>query len=474
MTRSYLQETTMLELLLTQTKYDYSPNSLSMGSSKEIVVRCDYCNSVVVKKYKDYCKQRSSIDKDSCGNTKCKYKKRTEISEALYNCSNSAQREEVKEKIRQKNTKRLQSEDFKKEAKITNMAKYGSENAMRSQSIKDKQKITLQNKYGVDNIMKYADTAKIAAQKMRQTKITNGTILVYDGKTRPEIAEEIGFSRSHFGKLVVKYGLEEAMKMTPKQSSLEKQFKDILQEQNIKYDTQFRVSGKIADFRIEDLLIETDGLYWHSDAAKLDKDYHIDKKIAYTNAGYTSLFFREDEIRDKAKIVKSILLHKLNKSIRVFARKCSITILSNKEADLFFEQNHLMGKGRGTCFALKIEDKILAGLRMKRIKKDEYEISRFCCLNNHNVIGGFSKLLKHSINELKPSNIITFIDQRYSNNTANYLIELGFKYIHTYPSFKWTDGYQVFHRLKFPKNTGYEKGLFKIWDCGQAKWSLPI
>ena len=155
----------MLELSLTQAKYDYYPDSLSVGSSKEVLVRCDYCNSVVVKKYKDYYKQRSSIDKDSCGNTKCKYKKRAEISESLYNCSNSAQREEVKEKIRQKNTKRLQSEDFKKEAKLTNIAKYGFENAMGSQSIKDKQKITLQNKYGVDNIMKYADTAKIAAQK---------------------------------------------------------------------------------------------------------------------------------------------------------------------------------------------------------------------------------------------------------------------------------------------------------------------
>ena len=25
-------------------------------------------------------------------------------------------------------------------------------------------------------------------------------------------------------------------------------------------------------------------------------------------------------------------------------------------------------------------------------------------------------------------------------------------------------------RDKFPSNTGYEQGMNKIWDCGQAKW----
>jgi hypothetical protein len=51
---------------------------------------------------------------------------------------------------------------------------------------------------------------------------------------------------------------------------------------------------------------------------------------------------------------------------------------------------------------------------------------------------------------------------------------LGFNYVHIYPSFRWTDGFQTFHRLKFPGNSGYDKDLFKIYDCGQAKYLLNL
>jgi hypothetical protein len=63
---------------------------------------------------------------------------------------------------------------------------------------------------------------------------------------------------------------------------------------------------------------------------------------------------------------------------------------------------------------------------------------------------------------------MTFIDLRYGD--GSYLSDLGFKYNHTYPSFKWTDGQITLNRLRFPGNSGYDHGLFKIWDCGQAKW----
>ena len=37
-------------------------------------------------------------------------------------------------------------------------------------------------------------------------------------------------------------------------------------------------------------------------------------------------------------------------------------------------------------------------------------------------------------------------------------------------SFKWPDFKNTYHRLNFRGNTGYDKKLRKIWDCGQAKW----
>lgn len=460
----------MINYDLTEKTYGYKIEYLSNGSSKNVCVDCDYCGELTTKTYKAYNNQRNIIQKDSCGKLSCKYKKREDISISLYGVKNSAQRPEIKNKIRDTNIDRLKSEAFKQQSRATNLEKYGNENIMKIQKFRDKQKNTLIDKYGVDNIMKDGNISKKASAKMKQTKISKGLIRIYEGKTRPEIATEKGFSRSHFGKLVTKYGIEEAMQMEPYKSSLEKYFASFLQEYNIEYTSQKRIGSKIADFCIKNLIIEIDGLYWHSDYAKTDQLYHINKKQTYSDNNYSSLFFREDELRDKFDIIKSIVLNKLNKSQRIYARKCIVSQLDNQQADLFFETNHLMGKGRGKTYCLLYENKIVCCMRLKRLKNKEYEISRFCNINYHTVVGGFDKLLKVAVNDLKPTSIITFIDQRYGE--GKYLSSLGFRYVHSYPSFRWTDGFESFHRLKFPGNSGYNKGLFKIWDCGQAKWII--
>ena len=86
----------------------------------------------------------------------------------------------------------------------------------------------------------------------------------------------------------------------------------------------------------------------------------------------------------------------------------------------------------------------------------------------YSIPGGFSKLLKAFELEHSPESIITFIDKRYGS--GEYLANLDFSFKSCYKSFKWTDNQSTFHRMKFPSNTGYEHGMNKIWDCGQAKW----
>jgi hypothetical protein len=131
-----------------------------------------------------------------------------------------------------------------------------------------------------------------------------------------------------------------------------------------------------------------------------------------------------------------------------------------------------MGKGRGATYILTFKDEIVAALRLKRVKNNDYEISRFCNKKFNSVVGSFSKLLKAAQQDKKPDSIMTFIDRRYGK--GSYLKNLGFDYVHTYPSFRWTDGFITFHRLKFPGNSGYDNNLFKIYDCGQAKWMLKV
>ena len=172
----------MIDSELTKEKNGYRSEDLSIGSSRNVYVKCDYCNEYTIKTYKAYIKQRDPVAKDSCGKLECKYKKREDISLAKYGVKNSAQRQEVRNKIRDTNIDRLQSKEFKQQIKKTNLERYGNENPMLVQSIVDKQKQTLLDKYGVDNIMKYSDTAKEAAKKMKETKISKGIIVTYDGK----------------------------------------------------------------------------------------------------------------------------------------------------------------------------------------------------------------------------------------------------------------------------------------------------
>ena len=87
----------MLENTKTLQKYGYSIDSLSSGSSKKIVVICDYCNSLFDKSYKARNLQNKELNKDCC--IKCKFKKREELSLLKYGVKNSAQRQDVKEKL---------------------------------------------------------------------------------------------------------------------------------------------------------------------------------------------------------------------------------------------------------------------------------------------------------------------------------------------------------------------------------------
>lgn len=128
-----------------------------------------------------------------------------------------------------------------------------------------------------------------------------------------------------------------------------------------------------------------------------------------------------------------------------------------------------MGKGSGKTVALLDDGNIICAMRYIN-KENEVHISRFCTKLNTSVIGGFSRLLKQVINSSNNKRVVNFVDMRYGSGL--YLESLGFNKEREQVSFVWTDFKNRYHRMKFPSNSGYENGLFKIWDCGQAKYVL--
>ncbi len=420
-------------------EFGYYSDSLSKRSHKPIICECDYCYKLYKTNKDKRTNAHKKLSKDAC--KKCGFKKQEEISLKEHGCKNPLQRKEVKEKIKQ-----------------TNLKRYGVECPLKNAKIKDKIKQTNLKRYGVEH----------SAQQAKQTKIDNGLIKTYDSKTIPEWADKIGKSETNLRKYIKKYGFEEALKISKNISSLEQCVKILLDEENIKYKQHAKIKNKYCDFLIGDLVLELDGLYWHCDKINKDDNYHINKKELYNKLGYKSLFFRENEINDQFEIVTSMIKNQLGMGERVFARKCKFEEISKKDAKEFYVDNHLMGVGRGTPYALTYNNEIISVMQIKRTKGQNYEVSRFCTVLNTNIVGGFSKLLKNVEKVLDIDSLKTFIDCRYG--VGDYLNDFGFKKETCYKSFKWVNGQNIVNRMKFPGNTGYEHGYAKIWDCGQAKY----
>lgn len=409
-----------------------------------------------------------------------------------YGTDNIMEIDGIKDKIRETNLQRYgvenvsSSEECKQKRRATCKEKFGKEtylgsedcirktkettgvdNVFQLESVKEKSRQTMMSKYGVDNLMKSPEVKRDRVKKCLQTKIDKGIVAIHKGRTKREWAKETGFSRSRFSVLVKENGWELAVKMTPRISSLEAIVEDWLIQSGIAYSKQVKIGKYYADFTIGNLAIELNGTYWHSELHKSD-DYHVKKRDFYIQEGFTPLFFGEDEVTQKFHIVKSVILNKLGKSARLFARKLKISPVSKKEGAKFLEDNHLMGQGRGECIGLYNGTDLVSLMRLCRVKGNNWEISRFCNKVGHSVVGGLSKILSFFTEKFCPESLISFVDLRYG--TGDYMESLGFIKGKAFKSFKWTDGKNLFNRMKFPSNSGYEHKLYKLWDCGQLKF----
>jgi hypothetical protein len=121
------------------------------------------------------------------------------------------------------------------------------------------------------------------------------------------------------------------------------------------------------------------------------------------------------------------------------------------------------------------------------------EITRFANKLNTNVVGGFSKLLKHFLNLVKPNELVTYADVRWSGVNPNNTVynKCGFTYVElTKPNYFYVErnNYLIrLNRLNFTKNKlvrrgfnpeitetkiMFENNYDRLWDCGSMKFKL--
>ncbi len=391
--------------------------------------------------------------------------KRRSTMQKRYGVDNAGQNETIKEKIKKTHQKKYGGwYQAQPEVIKNNKEKFNKTFSEHKETINAHRQATCLEKYGVNSPLQHPDIIK----KSIETRKKNGTIKLINGKTVKEFCKENDISISYTNQLL-QQNINPAI-FDKSSTQIEQIIKDILIRNQINFNQNGNIGKRKYDFLIDNLIIECDSFYWHSDFNKKDPRYHQIKRDFYIESGFQPLFFRQHEIIYKSKIVESIILNKLNKSKKIFARNCLVIRGSIKEGQIWFEQNHLMGKGKGKIFFLidKTNKEKVCAIQIVKKNNHTYAISRFASKLGMLVVGGFSKLIKMAHSILSFKILETFIDLRYGS--GEYLYKLGFEKVTENLSFGWTNGKEIFHRMRFQKDSGYKHGLAKIWDCGQAKY----
>lgn len=426
--------------------------------------------------------------------------------------------DKVKEKIKETHLKKYgvdtpwKAKVVRDKIKKTNLARYGVDNPSKAEEVKEKLKKTFLNKYGIDHQMK----VKEIQEKARQTKIKN--IKEYIEKNDYSIVKDLDilYTLRIFDLLNIKTEMYQGLLLIKnsdinmeKFKELDEKFKRDTREYNSKYEVEIHewlksvYSGEILvnkygiikddtkkqlDFYIPDknLAIEFNGDFTHSTSSGKDKDYHLNKTKLCQEKGIRLIHIFEHEWNTKRDIVKSIVCSASGiYEKRLYARNCEIREVSSKEAKEFLEKNHLQGSINssyriGLCYNNELVQLLCFG--KNRFKKNEIELLRMCTKLNHQVVGGFSKLLKYQ----PYNNFISYID--LSKFSAQSYLKNNFKIIsQSAPNYKYIRGDQIVNRLnaqkhKLPKLLGnafdakktesqnmQDTGWWKIYDCGNLK-----
>lgn len=459
-----------------------------------------------------------------------------------YGVDNVSKSKIVKDRIKETNILKygveapMQSEQVKLKSKQTCLERYGVEYTGQIPSVVDKKKEIAQTvefknniansirntcleRYGVENPSQHSEFREKAIKTIKENFLKNNPNVIGYTETgmwkmkccHPEctLCKERWYETNQITRWNREVNnIEQCTRLLPvaqannRNTSLELFIQNILDENNIAYETNVRnvIPPKELDIYIpsHNIAIECNGIFWHSDKVK-ENEYHREKYEACKQKGIQLLTIWEDWIVNKRDIVKSIILSKLGiYKERIYARKCEIREVSAKNTNHFLEQNHIQGKcSSQKRYGLYYRDELVSimtfGKKRKAVMGNHntkdviHELIRFCNKQGYQIIGGASKLLKHFIDKVDPNIIESFSSNDISN--GNLYKQLGFVEDNTNNSYWYIspEG-KRYHRSSFTKDAivrrGWKKnkegwteaevmlskGYSKIYDTGQTKW----
>lgn len=256
------------------------------------------------------------------------------------------------------------------------------------------------------------------------------------------------------------------------------------------YDRDFL--GKYgADIVVESakVIIEYDGLYWHSELYK-DSGYHLEKKLLAEDKGYRLVHIFSDEWVYSRKIVEARLRYLFGcpGMEKVYARDCEVKEIAPAVYREFLDGNHIQGSVNSRwAYGLYHGERLVSVMTfgMGRFDSGKVELLRFCSGNGVSVPGAAGKLFRYFVDgHPEVGEILTYADMRWSVGNAFYT-KLGFTLDSmSAPGYYIVDGDRRYNRMNYqrhkiagPGDEGktehditLERGLYRIYDCGQYKY----
>ena len=384
--------------------------------------------------------------------------------------------------------KQLQEKSYK-----TNLKKYGAKFYSQTQQSKNKTSERIQNlskeqkkeiqrkrdttrslnKYGVEDISIYKDQFRQNAEQFGFNKAL--TMLPF--KLHRQAARIHYYSQEERNQSKGSLTQDSVIKYIEEQTGI--QF-----EQNIKSivpgNNMLEIDALNREHRIS---IEYDGFYWHRDKRKRD----LEKAELMRSIGYRH--FNLDETTEDLLPVLSRMI-KPNKT-RLFARKLELKEIDNLKE--FLDQNHLQGSASASlCLGLFDGDRLIQTMTFgkPRFNKNyQWEIVRLCTDIDYIVVGGTEKLWKAFLDQMKPSSVISYSDNRFFS--GDIYQKLDMKLSHTSkPNYVWyhrngdiLKRYQTQrHKLEDLFDEEFDRGLSeyeimtdlgyeKISDLGNKVWT---